>query len=312
MRYNSIYKLHMDKLSDIQRSKDEAMKTKNSLKRKDKLTKVIQIEVEYLLSVFKIMQVYNDASDSENILLNKYLEIIGKSEQEMKLRIEDSEICKECKEYYDSIEGFDVCPSCGDCVKNLHLPETLSYKELQEVEYKQRFSYVKESHLSEWLDRFQSRENKTIPTEVLDIIKGELAKERIYEYSELSEEKVKKILKSLKLNEYYDNVITIINRLSNRPAFILTREIDDKIKKMFSQIQYPFQLYKPKNRKNFLSYSYFLNKFFLILKLPEFSKYFRLLKSDDKLRQQDDIFIKIVEHMKQIDSSVDWCFYPSF
>ena len=311
MKYKSLYKMHNDKLLEIQKLKTDARKIKNPVLKKEKQKHVEDMEIEYLLSVFEVMKFCNDEGDtSSNALLNSYMKAIGKPEIE-DLSI-DSEKCKDCNEYYDSVEGCDVCPSCGKCVQALHLPETLSYKELQDVEYKQRFSYVKESHLSEWLDRFQSRENKATPIEVLDIIKNELAKERIYDYSELTEEKIKRILKSLKLNEYYDNIITIINRLSNRPAFVLTPEIDLKIKQMFSQIQYPFQLYKPKNRKNFLSYSYFLNKFFLILKLPEFAQYFRLLKSDDKLRQQDEIFIKIVEHMKKIDTSVDWYFPPSF
>ncbi len=300
----------MDKLSGIKKSKDEALKIKNQTKRKEKLSSIERIEVDYLLSVFKIMKHYNN--DSDDRLLMMYLNVTGNSDEVKNLHIADSEICRDCNEYYDSIEGCNVCPSCGNCVQAIHLPETLSYKEMQDIEYKQRFSYVKESHLAEWLDRFQSRENKVTPVEVLDIIKNELAKERIFDYTNLTEEKIKRVLKSLKLNEYYDNVITIINRLSNRPAFILTPEIDVKIKQMFSQIQYPFQLYKPKGRKNFLSYSYFLNKFFLILKLPEFSQYFRLLKSDDKLRQQDEIFIKIVDHMKKIDTSVDWYFPPSF
>ena len=306
MKYKSIAKLHAIKLSEFKKSRDDANKIKDNNVKKIKLSEIQTSEVDYLVSIFNVMKHYRE----DEALLQKYLAATNNCVVDP-IYI-DSEMCPDCNEYYDMIEGCDVCPSCGNCVDVLHLPETLSYKELQDVEYKQRFSYVKESHLSEWLDRFQSKENKATPVEVLDIIKNELNKQRIFDYSELTEEKVKSILKSLKLNEYYDNVITIINRLSNRPAFVLTPEIDLKIKKMFSQIQYPFQLYKPKGRKNFLSYSYFLNKFFLILKLPEFSKYFRLLKSDDKLRQQDEIFVKIVEHMKQIDTSVDWYFPPSF
>ena len=187
----------------------------------------------------------------------------------------------------------------------------MSYKESQEIVHK-HFNYDKSLHLADHLDRLQSKENKVIPTELLEVIRYELKKERITDYSNLAESKVKSILKKLKMHEYYDNVINIINRLSGRPPFVLTPEVSDKIKEMFIQIQYPFQLYKPPNRKNFLSYSYFLNKFFLILKLPEFAKYFPLLKSDDKLKQQDDIFCKIVKHMQKVDDRVDWQFYPSF
>jgi hypothetical protein len=127
----------------------------------------------------------------------------------------------------------------------------------------------------------------------------------------LTEDKVKKFLKNLNLNDYYDNVIGIINRINGRPQFNLTPEIENKIKVMFEQIQEPFMKYKPATRKNFLSYSYILHQFFKILGLNEFTKYFPLLKSTDKLRQQDEIFRKIVDHMSKFDKSVNWVFYPT-
>lgn len=308
MRYKNLFKLHCDKLKEFQ-------KQLNNATTKEAIAKVQDKEKEYLLSVFDIMKEYNEnvSQNKQNELLYRYLKITcpNYTKPDFSLSLNNQK-CKDCEQYYDSIEGFDVCSACGKCVQNIHLASTLSYKEIQEIDYKPHFFYEKETHLSDWLSRFQSRENKVIPVEVLDVVKVELRKERITDYTELNEAKVKKILKGLKLNEYYDNVINIINRLSGRPSFVLTSEVNDKIKQMFAQIQHPFQLYKPPHRKNFLSYSYFLNKFFLILKLPEFSKYFPLLKSDEKLRQQDEIFEKIVKHMKIIDDSVDWKFYPSF
>ena len=156
-----------------------------------------------------------------------------------------------------------------------------------------------------------ARENKVIEQSVLDLIIIEAKKHRISNLNVLTEDLVKKFLKKLNLHDYYDNVINIINRLNGRPPFKLTNEIETKIKKMFRQIQEPFNKYKPPTRKNFLSYSYILHQFFTILELPEFKKYFPLLKSDDKLRQQDDIFKKIVNEMAQTDNSVKWIFYPT-
>jgi hypothetical protein len=106
-------------------------------------------------------------------------------------------------------------------------------------------------------------------------------------------------------------VIGIINRINGRPPFMLTLEVENKIKTMFQQIQDPYDKFKPSGRKNFLSYSYTLHKFFQILGLHEFAKYFPLLKSTDKLRQQDDIFKKIVGFMSEKDPTTKWVFYPS-
>ena len=73
---------------------------------------------------------------------------------------------------------------------------------------------------------------------------------------------------------------------------------------MFREIQEPFALHRPKGRKNFLSYSYILHKFCELLELDEFLPCFPLLKSHEKLLQQDKVWKKICDH-------VNWEFYPS-
>jgi hypothetical protein len=220
--------------------------------------------------------------------------------------------CEECNEprYEDGI--FLVCPSCGNCVTTISQGENPSFKELADYEYRPQFTYDKMSHLDDWLRRFQSKENRIIPSDILDKVILEAKKERIKDLNKLSEDKVKRYLKKLGLNEYYDNVIGIINRINGRPPFQLTPQIENKIKMMFSQMQEPYEKYKPQNRKNFLSYSYTLHKIFQILDLHEFSKYFPLLKSADKLRQQDEIFKKIVDELAEKDKTIKWVFYPSF
>jgi predicted RNA-binding Zn-ribbon protein involved in translation (DUF1610 family) len=224
----------------------------------------------------------------------------------------DNMTCKDCNQirYQDNI--YMVCPDCGNCIISLAQNENPSFKEMTEYEYRPQFTYDKMSHLDDWLRRFQSKENRVIPSDILDKVILEAKKERIKDLNQLSEDKVKRYLKKLSLNEYYDNIIGIINRINGRPPFKLTQEIETKIKMMFSQMQEPYEKFKPKNRKNFLSYSYTLHKIFQILGLHEFSKYFPLLKSADKLRQQDEIFKKIVDYLAERDKSIKWAFYPSF
>jgi len=219
--------------------------------------------------------------------------------------------CGDCNIVFETANSFLVCPLCGICKNTVEQATELSYKEKQDYDYRPQFTYDKRSHLEDWLRRFQNKEARGIPQDVLDKVILEAKKERISDLNSLTEEKVKRYLKKLNLNDYYDNVIGIINRLNGRPPFTLTQEIEEKIKKMFQQIQEPYEKFKPPTRKNFLSYSYTLCKFFQILNLHEFAKYFPLLKSNDKLRQQDDIFKKIVGHMSEIDKTTKWVFYPS-
>ena len=84
----------------------------------------------------------------------------------------------------------------------------------------------------------------------------------------------------------------------------MTRKTEEELRRMFKEIQIPFQNHCPIDRKNFLSYSYILHKFVQLLELDEFIPCFVLLKSREKLHQQDVIWKNICKELK-------WEFIPS-
>jgi hypothetical protein len=318
--YNNISKL------------EEANKT---ILKEIKLISSGEKETEYILNTFDLINEYMQIEEKEkelmmaenkdieqdlydlnlrkNVIIDDYMRIIDPnyaSIRNIDCTITDI-YCEECNNYLNISDGYAVCSECGMSVSAIQQAEQLSYKEIQEMDYRPQFTYQKETHLDDWLRRFQAKEHKEIPQEILDKVILEAHKQRIKDLSTLTELQVKKFLKKLELNDYYDNVISIINRINKRPPFILTAEVEAKIKEMFQQIQAPFEKYKDPNRKNMLSYSYLLHHFFLILGLPQFSKYFFLLKSPEKLRQQDQTFKKIVEELAKTDPKTPWKFYPS-
>jgi hypothetical protein len=330
---NDIAKLEKGIINEKEDKTKKLLRNLNN--EKNKLENDINL-FDYLLDSTQIIQKYIELENRESELLDLNelskeisLEINQINEQkcdlveEYLLKFEPNSkipkmtikrectVCEECNVSLNIEHGYSVCPLCGICKNTIEQAKELSYKEKQDYDYRPQFTYDKRSHLEDWLRRFQNKEARAIPQDVLDKVILEARKERISDLNALTEEKVKRYLKKLSLNDYYDNVIGIINRLNGRPPFTLTQEIEEKIKKMFQQIQDPYEKYKPPSRKNFLSYSYTLCKFFQILNLHEFAKYFPLLKSNDKLRQQDDIFKKIVGHMSEIDKTTKWVFYPS-
>lgn len=254
-----------------------------------------------------------EITQKKNDIVDEYMKIVDPNYTSFrKSACNRSDIyCENCNSMLIPSDGFAVCYDCGMSKPMIQIADELGYKELQEIDYRPQFTYQKETHLEDWLRRFQAKEHKEIPQDILDKVVLEAHKQRVKDLSTLTEAQVKKYLKKLELNDYYDNVISIINRINKRPPFVLTQEVETKIKEMFQQIQDPFEKYKDPNRKNMLSYSYLLHHFFLILGLPEFSKYFFLLKSPDKLRQQDQTFKKIVEELAKTDPKTPWKFYPS-
>ena len=154
------------------------------------------------------------------------------------------------------------------------------------------------------LSQIQARESTEIPDEVYEKIKHELKKQKFHNWKKLDLRYMKSILKKLNLTKYYEHACYIICKLTALPPPRLDRETESKFKQMFEDIQIPFEKHCPPDRLNFLSYSYILHKFCLLLEKDEFIKYFPLLKSTDKLRAQDSIWEKICRDLR-------WEFHPS-
>ena len=208
------------------------------------------------------------------------------------------EYCKKCNKEKSVIasEGIIVCTSCGQQNSIIIDSDKPSYKDPpREISY---FAYKRINHFNEWLAQFQAKESTEIPQMVFDKILLEIKKERIENMATLSPNKLREILKKLKLNKYYEHVPHIINRLNGLPAPVMTRETEEKLRMMFKEIQTPFLKYCPKERKNFLSYAYVLHKFVQLLEMDEFLICFPLLKSREKLHQQDQIWKKICEELQ--------------
>jgi hypothetical protein len=322
--------------NNISNTKQHTIIKTKITKLENELSTITKNESEYLLLTSGIFLKYMELEERERVnsnsvinddntlfeiykekmlLTNEYMQIFDPN-YTVTTNVEydiskDDIICSRCNVLLEVDEGSYVCHSCGYCKLGIEQSSEPSYKELQDYVYKPQFTYQKLTHLEDWLRRFQSKENRYIEQSILDKVILEARKQRITDLNTLNEEKVKKFLKKLNLNDYYDNVIAIINRINGRPPFQLTVEIENKIKTMFQQIQAPFIKHKPASRKNFLSYAYILYQFFKILGLNEFAKYFPLLKSADKLRQQDEIFKKIVTDMAETDKSINWIFHPT-
>lgn len=199
-------------------------------------------------------------------------------------------------------EALYVCYSCGECNHTLIEADKPSYKEpIAEV---CSFSYKRYNHFCEWLNKFQALESTTIPQEVYNLIEAEIKKERIKDKTKIDHEKMRNILRKIEKNKYYEHVFHIINKINGVPPPKLTKEIEEKLRIMFKKTQDPFAKYCPKDRTNFLSYSYVIRKFLELLNQHHYVDYFPLLKSREKLYQQDMIW-------KQICKSLNWKFLPS-
>ena len=238
---------------------------------------------------------------SRTDLLRRYKHVMGvESCQSRRGRNE----CEGCGEPLSSFSHgtFGVCNSCGAGQRVEADNEKADYREvLVESNY---YAYKRINHLRECLNQWQGKENTFIPDEVYDSIIVELKKERIKNLATLTPKIMRALLRKLKLNKFYEHIPQILMKLTNRPPLKISKDIEEKLCEMFLQLQQPFAECAPEGRKNFMSYSFTINKLTNLLGLYEIQEYFPLLKSREKLREQDRIW-------KAICSKLDWPFYPS-
>lgn len=203
--------------------------------------------------------------------------------------------CETDRELYQN-EGKLVCPKCYYVDFILIDSDKPSYRDTPKE--MTNFAYKRRNHFIEVLSQYQGRETTEIPEDVYVEILQELKKNRITKVSDLTNVKLRSILKKIEQNRYYEHIPFIIYQLTGLKPPPITSKVRKRLIEMFNDIQIPFAKYCPTERRNFLSYSYILYKFFELLELDEHLPYLNLLKSRDKLHQQDVIWEKICQDLK--------------
>jgi hypothetical protein len=285
---------------DDNESTSEEQNDKKLEKKKEKPKK---IEIMDFFRTVNNGDILNTKSDKKK-LFDQYLRNINSNDYDFSSNNKiQNNICTTCnieKTLYLS-EGKQICSKCGDETEILIESDKPSYKDPpREVTY---FSYKRINHFNEWLAQFQAKETTDIPKEIYEEIIIEINKERL-DINTLSPKKLRSILKKIKKNKYYEHIPHILNKLNGKSPPIMSREVEEELRRMFKEIQVPFHKFCPKDRKNFLSYSYVLHKFVELLELDEFLNCFILLKSREKLHQQDQIWKQICQYLK-------WEYIPS-
>lgn len=292
LKYENDYLLDTGNILFKYYSNTETVNTNKSKTKKNSIMNFLQEEDND-------SKIDTNEHQSRGEILDDYLTIIDKNHnKEFVNNTRNINYCVHCniELILNSAEALCECSQCGHVEFIILDSDKPSYKEPpREVSY---FAYKRINHFNEWLAQFQAKESTEIPNDVFDSIWVEIKKERITNMALLTQTKVRDILKKLRLNKYYEHVPHIINRLNGLPAPIMNRETEEKLRNMFKEIQIPFLKHCPKERKNFLSYSYVLHKFVQLLGYDQYLVNFPLLKSREKLHQQDIIWKEICEDLK--------------
>jgi hypothetical protein len=301
--------------SNIEKYYDVLMKIKNVNDEIAYINKYYD-KTQYYVKNAQILEKYhNDLTKvNSNInrqeLLNQYM-INTNPNYAIDNKIDNSDdYCYKCKRYKDFLynESLLICAECGNETLSHNFDEHVTYGEpQQETTY---FKYQPLNHFKDHLLRLQAKEPTIIPQIIYDIILVEFDKEKKTNLSELNATMVKKYLRKytdnseIKISKYYENAHKIIYNLTGIEPLHIPKEIEMQLCNMFVLYEEQFRKICGDERHSLLTYEYILYKFCELLEYTSYQKFFNLLKSDDKLSEQD-------KYWKQICHALNWKYYPT-
>jgi len=240
----------------------------------------------------RIMDRYN--------VVQKYMANINGTIVDMNDYVVSSNICQDCHKgelMQLENEGVLLCNMCSAYTIHLIENEKHSYKEPpKEICF---YAYKKINHFKEILAQFQGKETTYIEDHIIAKIENQIKKERIT-LNELTYNKTKEILKILGFNKSYEHIAYIKNKLGIKPP-IFSAELETTLCNLFIETQAPYSKVCPDDRINFLNYYYILYKLCELLGEYQYLKDIPMLKDEEKIIEQDEIW-------KNICAELEWNF----
>lgn len=296
-----------DKLIDLHNKSKDTRRVKKEIQKRINKNNFVK-KNNSILSYLTTNNTQNEKTDEKTIapknkqtLFSKYLFLLNENTIALKQKHQNT-MCTLCNIEKTLIisEGLLVCMECGNS-EHLIIESEATNNRNATIE-KPKYPYKKLNHLIEKLNQFQSKESINIPDDIFEKITFEKNKKKI---ENINVNHIKQILHKYRLTHLYEHVQYIYCRYTKVQAPTLTRCEEELIKKMFRETEIPFMKHRPNTRSSFLNYSYVINKILILINKKEFLQYFPLLKSKEKLKNQDTIWQKICKDL-------NWKYVPSF
>jgi hypothetical protein len=213
------------------------------------------------------------------------------------------DICKNCKSPVQ-LASNGCLLTCTQCSMTFPYNDTSTASMSYGSDFKiTRSDYERRSHFQEWLTNFQAKETLVVSNKVISAVMEWLYRNGHTDPNNVTLTLVRKALQDLALPAMYKHVTQITCRITGKEPPRLTPDEEETLKTMFNLLQTPFQRYKTKSRRNFLSYPYCMIQFCIIQGWDHYISCFRSLKGNDKLTWSDNLFEKCC-------SDLNWSYSP--
>lgn len=186
--------------------------------------------------------------------------------------------------------GSVVCDSCGVVQPGIVFFDTMYGRDISH----KSSNYKRIHHWHERISQLLLMESQIPHDQMLAIA------ERLCDgtYTVINKDAVRAVLRSLNMQLYIEKWIQIIYRCTRIappiPGNILVHKLDE----MFQDLQEPFECFRTESRKNFLNYNYVFCRLFQRLNCTQFCMFFPLIKSKQKLKLLDEMWVHMADSLK--------------
>lgn len=240
----------------------------------------------------KAEQRKKDLRERYLMVANQYIELDFSIFRKVKRA---TNMCFSCKstDFYSMDESTLICCKCGVHKDKVNL--NLNFRDTERINLVPRFNYTRRGHMNEALQKFQGKQNTTIPSKVMGTIRTEMSKNNITSVN-LTKRHIYLFLSQNGWGDHYENINLIHHILTGKPCPDIS-QYETEILKMSDQIERVYVIVKEDDRKNSLNVYYKLWKICEVLCLKMNREDFSFLKTTLKVKEHDDICEIIFRHL---------------
>lgn len=209
--------------------------------------------------------------------------------------------CEECQSTEFDIDGnLFTCINCGMQADLINT--TSCIKDIDRINISSKYTYDRRSHFKECVNQFQAKQNQNIPDKVFEDLYHQIKIHNLQDgkegdpaeirYARLNKEHVQMFLKELNYTKYYEDIIYIYYKITNKPPEDISH-IEAKLLEDFDTL---IELYDKKyknstkhKRKNFINIHCILYQLLLKHNYKCKRSDFNILKTVDKKAIHDEI-----------------------
>jgi hypothetical protein len=252
-------------------------------------------------------------------LEEKYINIIKKYNYDI-IKEEQKQLnelkCSNCGNdtFYNNDNIYFICKECYYQIeKNIR---NLNTSDFNRINVSSKYTYDRRIHFRECINQHQGIENCMIPNELFTKLEKEFEKHGLLEgkkgdnptfrFNKITKEHILIFLKELGYSKYYENVILIHSKLTNKKPDDISHLVNKLIIDFDTFIEAYDLIIKDKiERKSFINIQYVLFQLLLRYQHPCKLTDFNLLKTGERQEFHDSVTSQVFNHL-------GWTFIPMY